>query len=188
MLSKEIRKNFIFAQIALQKKDLEAVKKYIDTCPEIVKQTDYSCGTLLHQVASEGTPEMIEYLVGKGSDINRIERSWSPLISAIVRSRTDNVKKLIELGARIDNEISESNPLNYAISNNNEEIAKLLIDAGADLTIQFHPRSYEWWDALSHAKYSNAKRIYKMILKKMKKDGIDYDSIPPMPEEESMES
>ena len=27
-----------------------------------------------------------------------------------------------------------------------------------------------------------------MILKKMKKDGIDYDSIPPMPEEESMEN
>ena len=133
---------------------------------------------------------MIEYLVEKGSDIDRIERSWSPLISDIVKNKIENVKKLIELGAKVDNKVSESNPLLYTMSENEEntEIAKLLIEAGADVTIQFKPRSNDWWDALSFAKFYGCKKIYKMILKKMKKDGIDYDSIPPMPEEESMEN
>ena len=188
MLEIDIDDIFMDAVIAIEDNKFEELKKCIDKCHEVLSYADYLNGTLLHWAAYKGTPKMIEYLIKKGSDINRIERSWSPLCIAVVKKRVENVKKLIELGAKVDNKVSESNPLNYAISNNNEEIAKLLIDAGADLTIQFHPRSYEWWDALSHAKYSNAKRIYKMILKKMKKDGIDYDSIPPMPEEESMEN
>ena len=190
MLEIDIDGIFMDAVIAIEDNEFEELKKSIDKCHEVLYYADYSNGTLLHCAACKGTPEMIEYLVEKGSDINRIERSWSPLISAIVKNKIENVKKLIELGAKVDNKVSESNPLLYTMSENEEntEIAKLLIEAGADVTIQFKPRSNDWWDALSFAKFYGCKKIYKMILKKMKKDGIDYDSIPPMPEEESMEN
>ena len=183
----DIKIHFFDAIIAIEDNKIEELKTEVESFPECIQMSNHSKGSLLHYAAYKGTPEMIEYLVGKGSDIDRIERSLSPLCFAIIKGKEENVKKLIELGANVDSKISESNPLNYAIINNNEKIAKLLIDAGIDLTTQFHPRSHEWWDALSHAKYCNCKKIYKMILKKMKKDGIDYDSIEPMPEEETME-
>ena len=78
---------------------------------------------------------MIEYLVEKGSDIDRIERSWSPLCSAIFKERIENVRKLIELGANLNNKVSESNPLICTMTGRRgerSEIAKLLIEAGAD--------------------------------------------------------
>ena len=189
-MEKEKKKCFVLSKIAIKNNDIEKVKASIDIYPEIINASDYTNGTLLHVAAYEGTPQMIEYLVRKGSDIDRIERSWSPLCSAVVEEKVENVKKLIELGAKVDNKVSESNPLLYTMTGGREntEIAKLLIEAGADVTIQFKPRSNDWWDALSFAKFYGCKKIYKMILKKMKKDGIDYDSIPPMPEEESMEN
>ena len=191
MLEKDIEDNFIRATIAIEDNDINLLKKYINEHEELIKYGDKVDGTLLHYAAYKGTPEMIEYLVEKGSDIDRIERSWSPLCSAIFKERIENVKKLIELGANLNNKVSESNPLICTMTGRRgerSEIAKLLIEAGADVTIQFKPRSNDWWDALSFAKFYGCKKIYKMILKKMKKDGIDYDSIPPMPEEESMES
>ena len=191
MLEKDIEDNFIRATIAIEDNDINLLKKYINEHEELIKYGDKVDGTLLHYAAYKGTPEMIEYLVEKGSDIDRIERSWSPLCSAIFKERIENVKKLIELGANLNNKVSESNPLICTMTGRRgerSEIAKLLIEAGADVTIQFKPRSNDWWDALSFAKFYGCKKIYKMILKKMKKDGIDYDSIPPMPEESNMEN
>ena len=189
-INNDIEKSYSFASYAIWKNDIDELIRNVEMNPKIVHKEDRLDGTLLHAAARKGTPEMIEYLVEKGSDIDRIERSWSPLISAIVKNKIENVKKLIELGAKVDNKVSESNPLLYTMSENEEntEIAKLLIEAGADVTIQFKPRSNDWWDALSFAKFYGCKKIYKMILKKMKKDGIDYDSIPPMPEENKMEN
>ena len=191
MLEIDVDDIFIDAVIAIEDNKFEELKKCIDKCHEVIYYADYISGTLLHAAAERGTPEMIEYLVEKGSDIDRIERSWSPLCSAIFKEKIENVKKLIELGANLNNKVSESNPLICTMTGRRgerSEIAKLLIEAGADVTIQFKPRSNDWWDALSFAKFYGCKKIYKMILKKMKKDGIDYDSIPPMPEENKMEN
>ena len=189
-INNDIEKCYSFASCAIWKNNIDELRRNVELNAEVVHKEDRLDRTLLHAAAAKGTPEMIEYLVEKGSDIDRIERSWSPLISAIVKNKIENVKKLIELGAKVDNKVSESNPLLYTMSENEEntEIAKLLIEAGADVTIQFKPRSNDWWDALSFAKFYGCKKIYKMILKKMKKDGIDYDSIPPMPEENKMEN
>ena len=164
--SNDIEKSYSFASYAIWKNDIDELIRNVEMNPEIVHKEDRLDGTLLHAAAERGTPEMIEYLVEKGSDIDRIERSWSPLCSAIFKEKIENVKKLIELGANLNNKVSESNPLICTMTGRRgerSEIAKLLIEAGADVTIQFKPRSNDWWDALSFAKFYGCKKIYKMI-------------------------
>ena len=169
-------------------KDFERLQQIVKECPECV-QYDDDGETLMHIAAEDGTPEMIEFLYHSGGDINKIYNELTPICGAVIFNKTDNVKMLIRLGAELDSEDSESNPLLYAVSTNYKgeqkpEIAKLLIDAGIDLTIQYATRDGIWWDALSFARYHNNEEIEKMILEKFEKDGIDYDSIVPLTEDD----
>ena len=186
---KEIIDNYYKARVAIKiQKDFERLQQIVRECPECV-QYDDDVKTLMHIAAEDGTPEMIEFLYHSGGDINKIYNELTPICGAVMFNKTDNVKMLIRLGAELDSEDSESNPLLYAVCTNYKgdqkpEIAKLLIDAGIDLTIQYATRDGIWWDALSFARYYNDEEIEKMILEKFEKDGIDYDSIVPLTEDD----
>lgn len=181
---KEVYSHYIKAKVAIKKGDFIELQKHVEECNKIIECTSHSGGTLLHIAAAEGTPEMIEYLVRNHSKLDRIENEWTPLCYAVTNNRIENVKKLLELGAELNSKESERTPLIYAMSNNNPQIAKLLIDGGIDLTVQYSTRDDIWWDALSYAKYYGCHEIHQMILDKMKADGIDYDSIKPLTDDD----
>ena len=155
---------------------LNGAKESLDDIGNIVVNGD---GTLLHLAASEGTPEMIEYLVKAGSDNNRVEREWSPLHWAVSFNKPENAKKLIELGAEVNSETSVNSSLLGAIHKDSLEMVKMIVEAGADITYQFKTRDNPWWDALSYAKYYKAKEIYKYLEKQLKEKGIKIKDIPP---------
>ena len=184
-LEEEIELSYLKACMAIGKGKYNEMKKLVEECPECIKNADFLNGTLLHKAASQGTPEIIEYLVKKGGDIDRIENEWSPICSAVSEGKIENVKKLIELGAELKGDVSVSNPLLSAIYNNNHEIAKILIDAGIDLTYQFKSRNNPWWDTLSYAQYYKRPEIIKMIEDKIEEDGIRIEDIPPKLEDDN---
>lgn len=179
----EVYTYFMKSTVAIKKGNFTELQKYVEECKKCLECT--VCDrTLLHLAAAEGTPEMIEYLVRKQSKINRIENNRTPLCYAVTKSRVENVNELLKLGAELNSEKSESSPLIYAIGKRNSKIAKILIDAGIDLTVQYATRDYEWWDALSYAKYCGCDEIHQMILDKLKADGIDYNLITPLTEDD----
>lgn len=184
MIENDMESHFVRASVAIKTNNFEKLKEQVNACPECVNYTDSGFSTLLQLAAYEGTPEMIEFLYHAGSDLNVIIREKTPICFAALRNRVDNVRMLIQLGAELDSEDSVSNPLLTAILNNNEEIAKLLIDAGIDLTIQYSTRDDDWWDALSFAEYYECDGIRQMILDKLEKNGIDYDSIEPLTDDD----
>lgn len=187
MSREEVEKFYIGATVAIQDKNFSALKKKVEDCPECVYYTEDADQSLLHVAAALGTPEMIEYLVKAGADINLIQNDYTPLSEAVRTGRVENVKTLISLHADLDAEESVYNPLIMAIVKENVEIARLLINAGIDLTIQYATRENDWWDVLSFAKYNKQKEIEKMILDKMKADGISYDEIEPLTEDDMEE-
>ncbi len=180
----DLELHFLDASIAIEKDNFTELKKQVSECKKCVTHIDSEDGTLLHLAAYKGTPEMIEFLYHAGSDLNIIIREKTPVCFAALGNKVDNVRMLIQLGAELDSEDSVSNPLLTAILKNNEEIAKMLIDAGIDLTIQYSTRDDDWWDALSFAEYYECDGIRQMILDKLEKDGIDYDSIEPLTDDD----
>lgn len=184
MTEKDVKLHFIEAKVAMIKNDYEKLKNQVKECPECVIYINASRETLMHLAAEIGTAEMIEFLYNSGSDINRIEDNKMPICYAVRGNRIDNVKKLIELGAELNSEESVGNPLFNAMSRNNPQIAKLLINEGIDLTVQYSTRDDIWWDALSYAKYYGCHDICQMIIDKMKADGINYDSITPLTDDD----
>lgn len=184
MMEEDIESYFIDARVAIKKNDFDRLRCQIEESPECVNCSNESQGTLMHLAASKGTPEMIEFLYNAGSDISRVENEKLPITYAVMKEKVDNVKKLIELGAELNSEESVGNPLIMAMAVNNAQIAKMLINAGIDLTIQYATRDDYWWDVLSYAKYYGCTEIHQMIMDKMKADGIDYDAITPLTEED----
>ena len=176
---KEIRLHYLKAKMAISQGNCEEMKRIVQECPECINITTYMAGTLLHVASFEGTPDMIEFLIQLGSNINRIEDERSPICEAVSNGLIDNVKKLIELGAELKGDICVSDPLIIAIYNDSQEIAKLLIDAGIDLTYQFKTRDNPWWDTLSYSEYYGRTEISKMIKEKLDADGIKIEDIPP---------
>ncbi len=180
----ELELHYLNASIAIEDDDLEKLKKEVQEYPKCLEYSNSSEGTLLHWAAYNGNPKMIEFLVQSGADINRVEDECTPIVCATMEDKIDNVQMLLQLDAILDSENSVENPLIAAIVNNNEEIAKLLIDSGIDLTIQYSTRDDDWWDVLSYARYRGCDEIAEMILQKLEEDGIDYDSIVPLTDED----
>lgn len=150
----------------------EAMRKYIDECPECASYCDGS-STLLHTAAYNGTPEMIEYIVKAGGDVNREVKEVTPLCDAIGARKMDNVMKLIELGADLDSEKSVTSPVLEAILKS-AEILKVLIAAGADITYQYKTKDNPWWDALTFAMYRQEDEAVEIIKEELKKRNIDF--------------
>jgi ankyrin repeat protein len=95
-----------------------------------------SC-TTLHKAAKDGNFREVKNYVGKGSDINAVDRyGYTPLILAAYSGHIDSVKYLAEHGADIDiaNKAGET-ALMVAAQNGHIETAKYLIDNGADLDV-----------------------------------------------------
>lgn len=90
--------------------------------------------TPLAFAVSSGNVEMMRFLVSRGANVNHRAKNTgqTALISAILAARVDAVKTLIELKADVNAAMSDgTTPLKLARKGDQEEIVKLLVDAGA---------------------------------------------------------
>lgn len=79
--------------------------------------------------------------------------SVNPFCMSIVKGDLETVKKLINLGANVNEKSNGMTPAMYAAKYNRVEILKLLVDSGANL----NTRSEKGYKALKYAELSNAK-------------------------------
>ncbi|KAK3091926.1 hypothetical protein FSP39_023766 [Pinctada imbricata] len=82
--------------------------------------------------------EMVEYLISEGANVNIPNRYGCSCLMNAVES-TEIVKYLVEHGADInarENGKLQLTAVHYAIHNNNMDALKLIVEAGADLTIR----------------------------------------------------
>ena len=174
---KDVKSYFIDALIKItleEEKALPVVKQCIDECPECAKYCDGNT-SLLHKAARYGTPEMIAYIANAGGDVNCTvgEYEITPMFDAIVAKKIDNVRKLIELGAEIDSDVSATSPVLASIGDHYTDILQLLIDAGADITYQYKTKDNPWWDALTFAKYNLQDEAVEILERELRKRGIN---------------
>jgi ankyrin repeat protein len=123
----------------------------------------------LHRAAEDGNVPLIGQLIDAGLDINAFdELGRTPLHYAAQREHLDAVRYLISRGADVNarHEPTISNtPLADIASSCTFEMAKLLVDSGADPTIEGWMRL----NALHRAKdrkRDEGRRVYELLVKK----------------------
>jgi len=84
----------------IYKSDVELFKSSVDTLDDINIQHEKYGWTLLHMTIRRNEREMIEYLLDKGADINKVDGvGWTPLMEAIMDNYADLCKLLVDAGA-----------------------------------------------------------------------------------------
>ena len=84
----------------------------------------------------------------------------SPFCMAIVKGEFETVKKLVDMGADVNEKSNGLTPLMYAAKFNRVDILKFLIDKGADLKAR---NSKNGFTALRYAELSNATEAHSIL-------------------------
>ncbi len=115
--------------------DLDLVKMLLDAGANPKLANRYNV-TALAEACNLANGEMIELLLKKGADPNAtIGEGETPLMTASRTGTLSGVKALLAAGAKADAKESYrgETALMWAVAENHADIAKLLIDAGADV-------------------------------------------------------
>ena len=128
---------------AIESHDLNKLRQLLASGADpSVEQNEWPKFTPLHaaieELESGGSIETIRELIGFGADVNKWDglRDAPPLLMAVFRNRVDVVAALLAEGANPNVRGSEGDsPLRWAVSVNDERMARLLIEHGADETI-----------------------------------------------------
>ena len=94
----------------------------------------------IHQAAYTGRWERIEFLLNNGADINQPDEKGRTALyhAACMANQLGIVKRLIARGADITLGWEDDTPLPGAVYLGHYDVAKVLIDSGADVNIQEH--------------------------------------------------
>jgi ankyrin repeat protein len=119
---------------AAKKGDIEGIQKILDRNPEFLDAPDKSGFTPLHWAVIFGKKNMIEYLIGKGADIqghHTALRGWTPLQSALFAYNNDVADLLAAHDALRDLDREEGMAYLYlAASSGNASLIEKLIEKG----------------------------------------------------------
>ncbi|MBI5941772.1 MAG: ankyrin repeat domain-containing protein [Caulobacterales bacterium] len=139
--------------------DLAAVRSLCEAHPQRFldgshpdRPTPWEFDTWLHCVAVSSSPEIADYLLGKGEDIEARPREFSPLWTAARNGNLAMVRLLLDAGAKIKAREKWS-PLFAAVSNDHIDVIRALLDAGANPHARSgrSPSTLDWARQNGHA-------------------------------------
>ena len=115
------------------KGDLEATRKLIEQGADIEAKDPGTGASVLHYAVMRGNPEILQYLLGKGVDVNsRTRNGTTPLHTAVLYNRYEVAEMLLKKGADVEAKSSSgATPLAIATAARNRDIAELLRARGA---------------------------------------------------------
>jgi ankyrin repeat protein len=120
--------------------------------------------TFLHDVVDRNQPIAVEFLLKNGADIHAITNSKrTPLHFAASRTGGGNdevVKILLKYKANINQVDEDFTPLERALFNRNDGMAVILLENGADITIEDYGLLHQ------AAKYPNCTKSMQALLKR----------------------
>lgn len=126
----------------------------------------------LHRAASSGDIEEIKLLLEEGLPINAFDDlNRTPLHCAAIGGHIAAVRYLIDAGADVNAHDEESigeTPLGKVAANCSFEMAKLLVDSGADPTIQGWMTNTAL-DRSAARKKPEGKRVHKLLVDTVKR-------------------
>ncbi|MFN3149936.1 ankyrin repeat domain-containing protein [Bremerella sp.] len=118
---------------AISEGDLETLASIFHEFPEM---RDYESffGPWLSMAAYHGQPKVMRWLLEDGADIDRKYSNTgdTALVIAIDNHEMEAIDLLLERGAKLDQTRVENDPLIVTVHNNDLEIARKLLDYGAD--------------------------------------------------------
>lgn len=134
-----------------------------------INDVDDGGQTALHQAARGGDTEFVAALIEAGADVHRADNSgFTPLHIAAATS-SDIVARLIKAGADVNaRSINEKiTPLHQAVAFGNSQIVRLLLEAGADPTVDAGsnstPVAARFGTPLKLAKSNGNQEIVKLL-------------------------
>jgi predicted DNA-binding WGR domain protein len=139
---------------------------------------DSAFGTILRIAIGIGPPEVVRWLLERGVDPNTKSagEESSCLNRAIGKKNIELVRLLLDYGAALDTTNTIVNPLYSAIYYGNFESAKLLIDRGLDVNVQYNAKPPHT-NALLFAKTWGRSDIVKLIESKLPPASTDVSNI-----------
>ena len=152
-------------ELARQKKAkecLELIEEFPDLCARY-----FGNGTFLHWVASRDLPELIEYAIAKGMNVNDVnDFDSTPLSVAADRDARAATACLLKNGADPDvGHGKHATAIVDAIIPGHLEIVEMLIDGGADVNASYRRESGETVNPLSFAEDYGHKEIAALLRK-----------------------
>lgn len=149
------------------KADMETVQALVAHDAEVNIRGNFGW-TAIMVAAAKGHHEMIRLLLERGADVNaRDVYGWTPLIRAVYEHRMEAVEVLLESDATdIDSGDDQgATALHHAAAQGYEEIARLLIEHGADAVTQdLHGRT-----PMMAAEYAHHPGVVSMIKRELAK-------------------
>lgn len=122
---------------ALQKKDFDVARELISKRKGIHKVNEYHQNPLLLTLEA-GQSDLAKLLIEAGADVNITSKmNKTPLGVATQSGDLEMVRLLISKGASLDASEDAFPPLVYALMKGYDEIARVLIEAGTDLSRQY---------------------------------------------------
>lgn len=103
--------------------DAERVRELVEQNPELTNTREEKAISALHLAAGHGEPEIVEFLLDRGADIEceSTDTGSTPLKYAVFFANIEMVKLLLKKGARIDNPGgTKLTPLELALSATND--------------------------------------------------------------------
>ena len=147
-----------------RKKYNELAKLMIEKKADVNAADNTFNNPLMFAVAN-GNQELINYLVINGVNLN-LERQYvlQAYMECIKGGYVDSVKKYIEHNIDVNKVIErEYPPLIAAIDNNQYEVAKLLVESGADVNLEYR-YNYSARNPLAIAAYKDNWKIVNLLI------------------------
>ena len=128
----EFLKNINYIVMYASRRKWEKVKDLVENTDVDINSINFARTTALYHAALQGNTLMVEYLLSKGADINRVvghEIGDSPLLSAVREGYVDTAKLLIEKGAATDVQYNRFNLLDIAVLSNKPAMIDLILNS-----------------------------------------------------------
>ena len=115
------------------KGDFENARKLVEQGADIEAKDPGTGASVLHYAVMRGNPEILQFLLGRGVDVNsRTRNGTTPLHTAVLYNRYEVAEMLLNKGAEVDaKSMSGATPLAIATAAKNRTIAELLRARGA---------------------------------------------------------